>query len=186
MARIVVVEDDGALRNDIADRLNDWGYEVIEAANGRQGFDAIERFRPDLVLSDINMPMGSGFDLVERVRSLGVNYADMAFLFISGLSAPNAVAHGINRGADDYIVKPVDYGVLKAKIEAHLRKRTDLVAKLVSGQLFPSRGDVAMNGVIFASVLGALGILWLVGLYLVKMVLGINIFQDAHLTDLFR
>ena len=55
MARILVVEDDGALRSDISDQLTSWGHDVQTARDGVEGFDAISAWQPDLVLSDINM-----------------------------------------------------------------------------------------------------------------------------------
>ena len=123
MTRILVVEDDGALRYDLAQKLVQWGYEVLTESDGALGFDAIEDWQPDVVLSDINMPNHTGFDLMHRVKQLSADYAGMIFLFVSSRSGPTMVADGICCGADDYITKPIDYALLKAKIESHLRKR---------------------------------------------------------------
>ena len=123
MARILIVEDDGALRNDIADRLAEWGHEVHQASDGKRGFLAIQKHRPDLVLSDISMPSGSGFELVNRVRGCGLDYANMPFLFLSASSERKSVVFGMHSGADDYIVKPIDYRTLKKTIDEHLKRK---------------------------------------------------------------
>ena len=126
MTRILVVEDDGALRYDLSEKLVQWGYEVHAEPDGGLGFDAIEDWQPDVVLSDINMPNQTGFDLMHRVNQLSADYADMIFLFVSSRSAPRMIADGICGGADDYITKPIDYALLKARLESHLRKRDKL------------------------------------------------------------
>ena len=132
MAKIVIVEDDGALRNDLTDMLTDWGHKVFQASDGRQGFAVIEKFQPDLVLSDIKMPHESGFDLVRRVTECGPKYANMPFLFISAISAPDAASFGRQCGADDFITKPIDYRVLKQKIEASLRRKNSMTARFLA------------------------------------------------------
>ena len=134
MTRIVLVEDDAALRYDLSERLVQLGYDVFSAPNGELGFDAIQDFQPDVVLSDINMPIQTGYDLMRRVKQLGVDYADVVFMFISARAAPQMVIDGLYAGADDYLTKPIDYTLLKAKLEAHLRKRDhmhDLFSRLL-------------------------------------------------------
>ena len=123
MARIVVVEDDGALRNDLGDKLTDWKHEVMLARSIEEGQAAIEIFRPDIVLSDINMPSGSGFLLCDKMSDRSIKYPGMSFIFISAMQAPLAVAYGFDCGADDYVVKPIDYGQLRETIEFHLNKK---------------------------------------------------------------
>ena len=137
MACILVVEDDGALRNDLADRLTDWGHRVVQASNGRQGFDAIKTFQPDLVLADIHMPMESGFALTRRVAADDVHHADMAILLISATTDPKDVIHGIDCGASDYLPKPIDYEMLKTKIDAHLGKKTKSLRPLQPSSSMP-------------------------------------------------
>ena len=132
MAKIVIVDDDGALRNDIADMLSDCGHKVFQAADGRQGFAVIEKFRPDLVLSDIKMPHESGFDLVKRVTEGGAKYANMPFLFMSAIATPDAARYGRQCGADDFIAKPIDYRVLKKKIDSSLRRKNSVGARFLS------------------------------------------------------
>ncbi len=132
MVRIVIIEDDGALRNDICDRLERWGFEVVQASTGEQGLAAIEKHRPHLVLSDICMPEENGFQLVQRVRRLPTTQADTPFLFMSAASIDHAKTYGHHCGADDYITKPIDYQQLKSKIEVQLNKKSGLMASVVN------------------------------------------------------
>ena len=123
MERILIVEDDGALRTDMAQEVADWGYDVRVASSALQGLMLIESWRPHLVLSDISMPTLSGFDLRRGVRSLGSGYTDMAFIFVTSLSVRNNEALFDEAAADDCVVKPFRYSELKAKVEAELRRK---------------------------------------------------------------
>lgn len=185
MARILVVEDDGALRYDMSQRVTEWGHVVRVASNGRQGFEAIEEWQPDMVLSDINMPDKTGFDLMRHVKAQGAEFADMAFLFISSRSTQKMIVEGFEIGADDYLTKPVDYNLLKAKLDAHLRKRSALLTKRENDHVTAS----LRNGTAFAATfaIGALllGISAFMIVYWFKSILGINIFADVHLSDFF-
>lgn len=183
MAQILVVEDDGALREELAGLLSGWGHQVTQARNGRQAFDAMESLRPDLVLSDIQMPGGSGVEFVQRVRSLGLQYADVAFLFISSSSTPSAVAQGISSGADDFIAKPVVTDLLKAKIEAHLRKKEGLTQKIMLERLVHSVQSAIGRGAAFASAGGIMGIVCLAFVYWLKVVMGVDPFENFRLSD---
>ena len=133
MKRILIVEDDGALRSDMAAAVFEWGYDVRVAANALQGYRLVEEWRPHLVLSDINMPNLSGFDLRRGIKNMEIDHSDMAFLFVSSQPAQKNKAACLEAGADDYIVKPFSYGVLRDKIEAQLMlKKQDARAKEVS------------------------------------------------------
>ena len=121
MERILIVEDDGVLRTDMAQEVADWGYDVRVARNALQGFMLIESWRPHLVLSDINMPTLSGFDLRRGVQSLGPGYTDMAFVFVTSMSARKNKALFDEAAADDCVAKPFRYDELREKVEAQLR-----------------------------------------------------------------
>lgn len=182
---IVVVEDEPALRADLVEELTLNGYEVIEARDGREGFKLIEERQPDLVISDINMPVENGFALLKRIRDLGAAYADVPFLFLSALSTPVQVVEGIRVGADDYVTKPVDYDLLKVKIASHFARNERLLHKVLQDRLGLSVGGGALAGVVIVGVLFALGLAALLTLYAFKGLLDINILPDAHLTDFF-
>ena len=131
--RIFVCEDEPALRADIAAVLREEGYAVSEAADGLAARNMLETNLPDLILCDISMPHLSGHDLLSHVRENCPDLAEVPFLFLTALSDREQVIAGKRAGADDYLVKPVDYEVMLATIDAHLRQvsrvRTSLVNK---------------------------------------------------------
>lgn len=134
MVRILVAEDDGALRYDMVEMVASWGYEVRAAAAGLAAFRLMKEWRPHVVLSDINMPHVSGFDLVRYNTTLKSDYADVVFILISAMSARKIVDAALHAGADEYITKPVDYIHLKAKIEEHIDKKRDFLASAARKQ----------------------------------------------------
>lgn len=182
---IVVVEDEPALRADIADELMHNGYDVIEAENGEQGFEAIEQHQPDLVVSDINMPVQNGFQLLEHIRELGPRYADVPFLFLSALSTPVQVVEGIREGADDYITKPVDYDLLMAKIKAHFARNDRLLQKWVEDRLGAGVGGAVLIVIVLIGVLMFLGVVAIAALYLMKGFLDVEFSSTYHFSDFF-
>ena len=116
------VEDDATLRSDLAGRLELWGHEVFEAGNAKAGFQLIVQKKPELILCDICMPSESGFELLKRVRALGVEHADTPFILVSALREEKATFYGEYCGANSYITKPIDYKELYDKVHSHLSR----------------------------------------------------------------
>jgi DNA-binding NarL/FixJ family response regulator len=119
---ILCVEDEQDLCRDIADELREAGYQVLEAASVKQAWNTIQNTRPDLILCDISMPFESGYTLLNNVKQAGANYADIPFVFLTALSDPQEVVKGKRLGADDYLIKPIDYDLLLATVQARLRQ----------------------------------------------------------------
>lgn len=119
---ILCIEDEAQLRRDIRDELVEAGYDVIEAENGRQALDRLANVCPDLVLCDISMPELNGYGVLEALHDKGPDYAEIPFVFLSALADPRHIIDGKRLGADDYLVKPIDYDLLLATIEARLRQ----------------------------------------------------------------
>ncbi|MEH6633408.1 MAG: response regulator [Halopseudomonas aestusnigri] len=123
MATILCVEDEDALREDIVEELTDEGYQVLSARNGAEGLKIIsENSTVDLVLSDITMPIMDGFEFLKQVREHEGNFADIPFVFLSALTDSKQIVEGKVLGADDYVVKPVDFDLLFATISARVRQ----------------------------------------------------------------
>jgi DNA-binding response OmpR family regulator len=118
--KILCIEDDRETAALIAEELIDRGYAVTLAHDGREGFAAILKTMPDLVLSDISMPMMSGFELLERLIALAPRFAKMPFVFITALTDRENELKGRQLGADDYVTKPIDFEVLATIITARL------------------------------------------------------------------
>src|SRR5215467_4551097 len=121
-SKILCIEDDRETAGLIAEELVDRGYEVSVAHDGREGLAAILRSMPDLVLSDISMPVMSGFELLERLIALAPRFAKMPFVFLTALTDRENELKGRQLGADDYVTKPIDFEVLDAIIKARLAR----------------------------------------------------------------
>jgi two-component system response regulator MprA len=117
--KVLVVDDDRALREALRRALSLSGYEVQLAEGGQQGLSQVASETPDAVVLDIGMPDIDGVEVCRRVRGSGNR------LPILMLTARDAVADridGLDAGADDYLVKPFDVGELKARLRALLRR----------------------------------------------------------------
>lgn len=121
-ALILVVEDEAALARDIVEELEEAGYRTLAAADGRQALALLEDATPDLVLCDISMPGLNGYALLEVFRQQRPDLVTTPFIFLTALSEPRDVIEGKQLGADDYLVKPVDYDLMLATVGAHLRQ----------------------------------------------------------------
>lgn len=131
--KILCIEDDHETGVLIGEELVERGYEVTLARDGREGFAAILKDTPDLVLSDISMPVMSGFELLERLIALEPRFAKMPFIFLTALTDRDNELKGRHLGADDYVTKPIDFEVLGTIINARLAgvARSELWPKLV-------------------------------------------------------
>src|SRR5246127_725448 len=132
--KILCVEDDRETAALIAEELIDRGYEVTLAYDGREGLAAILKTMPDLVLSDISMPIMSGFELLEQLTALAPRFSNMPFVFLTALTDRDNELKGRQLGADDYVTKPIDFDLLTMIIEARLKAvaRSGLWSKTVA------------------------------------------------------
>src|ERR1700735_5805314 len=132
--KILCIEDDRETAALIAEELIDRGYEVILAHDGREGLAAILKTMPDLVLSDISMPVMSGFEVLERLIGLAPRFEKMPFVFLTALTDRDNELKGRRLGADDYVTHAIDFEVLDNIITARLAgvARTELWPKLVA------------------------------------------------------
>jgi DNA-binding response OmpR family regulator len=131
--KILCVEDDHETAALIGEELVDRGYAVALAHDGRQGFAAILKDTPDLVLSDISMPVMSGFELLERLTAVAPRFGNVPFVFLTALTDRDNELKGRQLGADDYVTKPIDFEVLDTIIRARLARvaRSDVWPKHV-------------------------------------------------------
>lgn len=143
---VLCVEDEEDLRRDIADELAEVGYTVMEARDGKEALELLAAARPDLILCDISMPGLNGYDVLRAVHAEGSEYFDIPFVFLSALGDPREIVEGKRLGADDYLVKPIDYDLLLATVDARLRQ----IARIRSAH--PTKGagvDAAALSVTF-------------------------------------
>jgi two-component system response regulator MprA len=117
--RILVVDDDRAVRDALRRALTLAGYEITPAENGEQALEQIARSVPDAVVLDIGLPGVDGLEVCRRVRMLGNR---VPILMLTARDAVSDRIDGLDVGADDYMVKPFDVGELKARLRALLRR----------------------------------------------------------------
>lgn len=121
MPRLLLVEDDDALRELYAELLAEAGHVLFTAGTGAGGLEILRRERPDLVLCDVGLPDLDGYGVLEAVRSDPV-LAPTPFLFLTGLADKAQVRAGMAQGADDYLTKPVSPDELVAAVAARLAR----------------------------------------------------------------
>ena len=122
MTTILCIEDEAELRENIAEELQDAGYHVEEACDGREGLEMILKHQPDLVISDITMPRMNGHELLQEIREKHKKLSDMPFIFLSALADREDVRTGLKLGADDFLTKPIDLEVLVDRVFTRLRQ----------------------------------------------------------------
>jgi DNA-binding response OmpR family regulator len=120
--RALIVDDDAELLGILRKYLENHGLETISAANGAEALAAAPSGKPDIIITDVEMPRMDGFTLCRRVKENKV-LSDIPVIIMTGkkISEADQVA-GYGYGADDYVVKPFSYPVLLAKVRAMLRR----------------------------------------------------------------
>ncbi len=129
MARIVVVDDDDLIRLTVTRVLRARGHEVLEAVNGLDGFNLIQRCEPALVVSDVNMPGEDGFSMLERLRAQE-HTRTLPVIMLTSLDDRGSFRRGMTLGADDYLPKPFSRDELLAAVDARLEKADALTRRL--------------------------------------------------------
>jgi two-component system response regulator MprA len=119
--RVLVVDDDRALRDALRRALTLGGYEVLAAAGGLQAIEQVEGARPDVMVLDLLMPDLDGLEVCRRLRDRGDR---TPILMLTARDAVDDRIAGLDAGADDYLVKPFDVEELKARVRALLRRNS--------------------------------------------------------------
>jgi DNA-binding response OmpR family regulator len=115
---LLLVEDDPEVRSVLRLALEDEGYDVTEAADGRSGLELFERAPPDLVLLDLRLPDLRGLDLCREMRQSSI----VPIIIVTAQTDTHDLVAGLEAGADDYVTKPVVPKALAARIRALLRR----------------------------------------------------------------
>lgn len=119
---ILVVEDDAAVRQGVVDALSFAGYEVIAAADGREGMERALRASYQLLLLDLVLPHHSGFEVLEALRK---ERPGQPVIILSARGEEADRVKGLTMGADDYVVKPFSVRELLARVDAVLRRSSE-------------------------------------------------------------
>jgi len=131
--RVLVVDQDPAMRDVVRSALVEAGHSVVTAESGQEAMDRLAAEVPDLVISDVNVPAVDGFELVTRMRSQTSTQA-VPLIFLSSRDATQDatedMVRGLQLGADDYLRKPINVAELIARVEAKLDRPPMPVAAL--------------------------------------------------------
>ncbi|MEV2210200.1 response regulator transcription factor [Streptomyces sp. NPDC050997] len=126
MPRVLLIEDDPAVREGVALALRRQGHEVAAAETGEDGLGQLRSFRPDVVVLDLMLPGMSGLDVCRGMRALDQT---LPILMATARGDDEDIVVGLEAGADDYVVKPVQARVLEARIRAVLRRASGAPAE---------------------------------------------------------
>lgn len=126
--KLLVIEDDPAIRRLLAVTLERAGYQVVQAATAREGLSAVDIDRPGAVLLDLGLPDRDGLELIQLVRARST----APILVVSARDDTGEKVTALDLGADDYVVKPFDTEELLARIRTALRHRNANGAELQS------------------------------------------------------
>lgn len=118
-AKILVVDDDSAVRNLIQRFLLQQNYQVESAEDGKIALAVFEQFNPDLVILDVNLPDAIGFNLCQEMQ----NRSRVFVLMLTSRTDEADKIRGFSKGADDYLTKPFGLGELEVRVAAILRRR---------------------------------------------------------------
>lgn len=116
--KILVVEDEAAIREFEVTYLRSAGYETIEAVDGQAAIELFEGHAPDLAIVDINLPKMSGLDVCKAIRA----HSTIPILIVTARDSDEDEVKGLSIGADDYVRKPFNPNVLVARVQALLRR----------------------------------------------------------------
>ncbi|MGF1559668.1 MAG: response regulator [Flavobacteriaceae bacterium] len=131
MKRILLIEDDNALRENTAELLELSGYAIETAPNGRIGIGAALQSLPDIIICDIMMPEVDGYGVLQALSS-DETTKNIPFIFLSAKTEHKEIRKGMDLGADDYLTKPFEEEDLISAIESRLAKAA-LLAKMNEG-----------------------------------------------------
>ncbi|MCR4727261.1 MAG: response regulator transcription factor [Lachnospiraceae bacterium] len=137
--KIFIVEDDRGIAEGITEQMKQWGLEAKTVSDFHNVMGEFAEFEPHLVLMDISLPFMSGYHWCGEIRKV----SSVPVIFVSSASDNMNIVMAVNMGADDFIAKPFDPGVLTAKVQALLRRTYDFG---VSSPIIEYKGAMLNTG----------------------------------------
>lgn len=141
--KILVVEDNDELREYLRQTLSD-EYTVQTCNNGRQALEVVKDYAPDLIISDIMMPEMRGDELCRTLKK-DINTSHIPIILLTALNTERSIIEGLQTGADDYLVKPFNVGILRATIANLLQNRRLLRNKYASLAINDEKPETPCN-----------------------------------------
>ncbi|MCF8167473.1 MAG: response regulator [Rhodoferax sp.] len=129
MARILVIDDEAPIRENLARFLILEGHQVLQAADGRLGLEAIRTHKPDFIFCDVMMPHLDGFEVLTATHA-DPELRGIPFVFLSASAEPEKLAAALQQGATGYVTKPFNLANLRQLLEtqlAHLAQHPPVV-----------------------------------------------------------
>jgi len=139
MYKMLIVEDDPTIADEVAAQIAPWGIEAKKADDLRNVMQVFAKFQPHIVLLDISLPFFNGYHWCEQIRAV----SKVPVIFISSASDNMNIVMAMNLGADDFVSKPFDMYVLTAKVRALLRRTYDFGASV---PLLEHKGAILNTG----------------------------------------
>lgn len=139
MYKMLIVEDDPTVADEVAAQIAPWGIEAKKADDLRNVMQVFAKFQPHIVLLDISLPFFNGYHWCEQIRAV----SKVPVIFISSASDNMNIVMAMNLGADDFVSKPFDMNVLTAKVRALLRRTYDFGASV---PLLEHKGAILNTG----------------------------------------
>lgn len=139
MYKMLIVEDDPTIADEVAAQIAPWGIEAKKADDLRNVMQVFAKFQPHIVLLDISLPFFNGYHWCEQIRAV----SKVPVIFISSASDNMNIVMAMNLVADDFVSKPFDMNVLTAKVRALLRRTYDFGASV---PLLEHKGAILNTG----------------------------------------
>lgn len=139
MKRILIVEDDSAIRQGVADALQSHGFDTLEAGDAPSGLRKALEADYDFLLLDLVLPGGDGLNILREVRK---SHPTLPVIILTARGAEKERIEGLRAGADDYVVKPFGIGELLARVDAVMRRTPERPADIRSVSLPGVRADL--------------------------------------------
>lgn len=150
---VLVVDDMAANRSVLCRQLELHRYGVLSVESGEAALELLTRTRPDIVLLDYMMPNMNGIEVLRRLRADPAT-VDLPVIMVTARAENQATIEALEAGADDYVTKPIDFAVLRARIDSHLQKQGQASALRMSNAALDEK--VTMRSLILADLNGEL------------------------------
>ncbi|HOT14834.1 MAG TPA: two-component regulator propeller domain-containing protein [Bacteroidales bacterium] len=140
--KLMIAEDNYELRNFLATSLSDT-YTIFEAANGKEGLDLVNDHMPDIVITDVMMPVMNGIELCKAIKT-NIKTSHIPVVILTVLNNYDNQLEGLETGADDYITKPFNISLLRARLINLIENRKKLIKRFVD-EMKPEPDKLAQN-----------------------------------------
>jgi len=126
MTRVLVIDDEPAIREVIAITLKKFGYQVSGAVNGAEGLELARKLLPDLILCDVRMEVVDGYEVLSAIRN-NPSTASIPFILVTAQAGATGMRQGMDLGADDYLLKPFSQNELISAVQTRLQKHQTML-----------------------------------------------------------